>query len=74
MYANANAASDRLTADVIADADRRYNPLGEYEIDLRGLRSWATGKLGDGAGSVRRVRFHGERRREGGEFAVDAAV
>ena len=29
---------DRLTADVVADAERRYNPLGEYEIDLRGLR------------------------------------
>ena len=38
MRADATLRGDRLTADVVADAERRYNPLGEYEIDLRGLR------------------------------------
>ena len=40
------AHGDRLTADVVRDADRGYNPVGEYELSLRGLKIAAIENLG----------------------------
>lgn len=37
---------ERLTAETINEADRRYNPTTEYELDLRGLRIAAIENLG----------------------------
>jgi len=37
---------ERLTAETINEAERRYNPTTEYELDLRGLRIAAIENLG----------------------------
>ena len=37
---------ERLTVETINEADRRYNPTTEYELDLRGLRIAAIENLG----------------------------